>query len=66
MNVCINGKQRTLQKRLTVRQLLQELDYNLLSVALAVNQEFIPRNRHDDTWISEGDDIEIVTARQGG
>ena len=66
MAVRINGKQKTLQKRVTIRQLLLELDYDMLSVAVAVNQEFVPRSIHVDTWISEGDDIEIVSARQGG
>ena len=66
MNIRINGKQKTLKRRLTIRQLLLELDYDMLSVAIALNQEFVPRNIHGDTWISEGDDIEIVTARQGG
>ena len=36
------------------------------TVAVAVNQVFVPRSRHVDTTLKEGDQVEIVAPMQGG
>jgi sulfur carrier protein len=45
--------------------LLSELDYEG-HVAVAVNYDVVPRSRWAETTLSDGDEIEILTPRQGG
>lgn len=46
--------------------LLEELGYGGQKVATAVNGEFVAERRRLETWLSPGDEIEIVAPRQGG
>ena len=66
MNITINGEGKHVRAALTIGELLEELGHPPSGVAVAVNLEFVPRSAQGQTQISEGDDIEIVAARQGG
>lgn len=44
----------------------QAADGNRLGVAVALNADIVPRSRWSTTELQAGDDIEIVTAVQGG
>ncbi|MBS0242870.1 MAG: sulfur carrier protein ThiS [Proteobacteria bacterium] len=46
--------------------LLDELGYADQKVATAVNGDFVPERKRQDTSLSAGDQIEIVAPRQGG
>jgi len=35
-------------------------------VAVAVNEEIVPRSRWDATTLHDGDRVEVLTAAQGG
>jgi sulfur carrier protein len=50
----------------TLPALLDELGYEGGFLAVAVNQEVVPRRRWAERDLAEGDSIEIVTPRQGG
>jgi sulfur carrier protein len=50
----------------TLPALLDELGYEGGFLAVAVNQEVVPRRRWGERDLAEGDSIEIVTPRQGG
>ena len=51
---------------MSVAELLERLKYEEGSVAIAVNEEFVPRSAHGSTQVKEGDDVECVAPRQGG
>ena len=65
MRVIVNGQQREVSS-LSVDALLGELEYEGNHFAIAVNYDVLPRSRWADTQLKNGDEIEIITPRQGG
>ena len=66
MNIHINGESRQIQQATTVSALLEELGLAEKRVAVERNGELVPRSRHADQAIEDGDQIEIVQAIGGG
>jgi sulfur carrier protein len=66
VRVVVNGTPRDLSDGLTVRQLIALLGLDRGPVAVERNNEVVPRARHEDTLLLEGDVIEIVHFVGGG
>jgi sulfur carrier protein len=64
MRVTVNGEARDIAAA-SVDALLAELDY-AGHVAVAVNFDVVPRGKWAETPLEAGDEIEIITPRQGG
>jgi len=62
----LNGQARRLPAPLTVAALVAAEGLGGKRVAVEVNQEIVPRSRHGETQIHEGDRVEIVGAIGGG
>ena len=65
MRVIINGEQREINSA-SVAALLSELEYEGTHFAIAVNYDVLPKSRWAETPLKAGDEIEIITPRQGG
>ena len=65
MRVIVNGEPREVAAS-TVDALLRELDYQGQHFAVAVNLDVVPKTRWGDAALNNGDEIEIITPRQGG
>lgn len=65
MRVIVNGEQREIAAS-SVDALLSELDYAGTHFAIAVNFDVVPKSRWAATALKAGDEIEIITPRQGG
>jgi sulfur carrier protein len=65
MRVTVNGEQREIAAQ-RVDALLSELDYEGNHFAIAVNYDVLPKSRWAETALKPGDEIEIITPRQGG
>ena len=65
MRVIVNGEQREVAS-CSVDALLSELEYEGTHFAIAVNYDVLPRSRWAQTPLKTGDEIEIITPRQGG
>ena len=65
MNIRVNGEIREVKAR-DLAALLDELDYGDTIVATALNQAFVRRKDRDETILADGDEVEILTPRQGG
>ena len=65
MRVTVNGETRDIAAT-SVDALLRELDYEGSHFAIAVNYDVLPKSRWAETAIKAGDEIEIITPRQGG
>ncbi|MCK1720983.1 sulfur carrier protein ThiS [Bradyrhizobium sp. 141] len=65
MLVIINGEQREVNSG-SVDALLSELDYEGTHFAIALNYDVVPKSRWAETPLKAGDEIEIITPRQGG
>lgn len=68
MRVQLNGEPITLRPGINIEALLQQLqiDPQQVGIAVAINRRVIPRAQWRETLLSEGDQIELVYARQGG
>jgi sulfur carrier protein len=65
MRVIVNGEAREIASA-RVDALLGELDYEGTHFAIALNFDVLPRSRWAETALNNGDEIEIITPRQGG
>ena len=65
MRVTVNGEPREILS-VSVDALLAELDYEGTHFAIAVNYDVLPKSRWAETKLKTGDEIEIITPRQGG
>ena len=65
MRVTVNGEARDLSST-DVAALLSELDYEGSHFAIALNYDVVPKSRWSETPLKAGDEIEIITPRQGG
>jgi sulfur carrier protein len=69
MNVLVNGETREIEHdgELSVDELLSRLDVaQRTGIAVAVNFAVVPKSRWAVEQVSDGDEIEIVRATQGG
>lgn len=66
MQLWVNGEQRQVEASTTVKELLATLGLGDTLVAVERNEEVIPRAKHDDTVLLEGDRIEVVHFVGGG
>jgi sulfur carrier protein len=66
MQLTINGESRETADNITIAALLEELKLSGKPVAVEVNLELIPRQRHAEHRLVEGDRLEIVTLVGGG
>ena len=65
MRVIVNGEQREINAS-RIDALLSELEYEGTHFAIAVNYDVLPKSRWSQTQLQAGDEIEIITPRQGG
>ena len=65
MQVTVNGEQREVNAS-RVDALLSELEYEGTHFAIALNYDVVPKSRWAETHLKAGDEIEIITPRQGG
>jgi sulfur carrier protein len=65
MRVTVNGEAREIASS-HVDALLNELEYEGTHFAIALNFDVLPKSRWSQTALKNGDEIEIITPRQGG
>lgn len=65
MRVTVNGEAREISS-VSVDALLGELEYEGTHFAIALNYDVVPKSRWAETELKAGDEIEIITPRQGG
>ena len=65
MRVIVNGEPREIRAA-SVDALLAELEYEGTHFAIALNYDVVPKSRWAETALKPGDEIEIITPRQGG
>jgi sulfur carrier protein len=78
MNITLNGSHHTVADDASITTLISQItgrplaangqatDGQKLGVAVAHNSEVVPRSQWFVTALAEGDDVELVTAVQGG
>lgn len=66
MEIFVNGDSRQIQETCSVQQLIEEMGLSGQRLALEINEEIVPKSRHDEHYFNEGDKVEIVNAIGGG
>lgn len=66
MQLTVNGEPRTFPAPLSVAGLVEHLGLTGKRIAVERNGEIVPRGRHAETTLAEGDVLEIVVAVGGG
>jgi sulfur carrier protein len=66
VQIVFNGQTREVSPGTTVAALLAELGLSPRQVAVEVNQELVPRARHDRHQLAQDDQLEVVTLVGGG
>ena len=66
MTLTVNGDPRELLPGTTLAELVTQLVPSAQGVAAAINGEVVPRRAWAATALAERDQVEVVTAVQGG
>jgi sulfur carrier protein len=66
VQITLNGQQVILETSCSVQQLLEKRGLHRSPCAVEDNRELVPKRRHEQHIIAEGDQIEIVTLVGGG
>jgi sulfur carrier protein ThiS len=62
----VNGENLEIDKHLNAQDLITQLGYQNQRIALEVNENIIPKSKHPEFTLNEGDKIEIIKAVGGG
>jgi sulfur carrier protein len=66
VSITVNGETRQLPPGATLADVVSQLTESPKGIAAAVNGEVVPRRAWPATGLAERDQVEIVTAVQGG
>ena len=66
MRMTINGEPRDVPDGATIAELLAELELRTDGLALALNEDVVPRTEHTVRRLRDGDRVEIIVAVAGG
>jgi sulfur carrier protein len=66
LTIVLNGQARPVPAGTSVAELLSELSIAVGHVAVEVNLELVPRARHAQQQLADGDRVEVVTLVGGG
>ena len=65
IDVLCNGESKRLDAGQTLAEHLPQLT-QACDFAVAINEVFVPKSAYAETWLADGDRIELVIPMQGG
>jgi sulfur carrier protein len=66
IGITINGERRQFEAPISCAELIEKLELAGKRIALERNGEIVPRSRHAQEPLADGDKLEIVVAVGGG
>jgi sulfur carrier protein len=66
MKITVNDKEQMIEEAMTVRQLLELKGFGNAPCAVEVNRRIVPKRKHEEYALHDGDRVEIVTLVGGG
>lgn len=66
MQIIVNGTPKQAPEHLTLAELLQELELNPETTIVELNRNIIQRKDYSETYLDEGDKLELVRVVGGG
>ena len=66
--IILNGEERIIPREMNIMELLEEVGvkYREVGLAVAVNEEIVPKSEYKSKVVKEGDKVEIVHLVGGG
>ncbi|HHT0592614.1 TPA: sulfur carrier protein ThiS [Legionella anisa] len=66
MIIYVNDKPLTLDTSCTLQEMLAQREEIAAHVAIAINNQFVPKSMFSSTILCEGDRIDLIVPMQGG
>jgi len=66
MQITLNGQAHQLGEQLSLAELVRQVSDRETGIAVAVNAAVVPRSAWPSTTVVDGDQVDVVTAVQGG
>ncbi len=66
IEISVNSESKQIDDRKTLAELLGEWGFESQRVAVAVNEDFVPRSTYSDVSLQAGDRVDVVAPVQGG
>lgn len=68
MEIVVNGEQQQFEGEMKVAEMLTAIgvDPNMPGIAVAVNLSVVRRGEWLNVVVKNGDEVDVITARQGG
>ena len=66
MLIEVNGEKKELNHSQVLAEAIQHWGYTGAAIAVACNDEFVPRSRYATLQLQDGDRLDIVAPMQGG
>jgi sulfur carrier protein len=66
VTLTVNGAAKIVPEGCTLTELVRDLGLERNPIAIELNRQVVPRDRHGETRLAEGDRLEIVTLVGGG
>lgn len=64
--VLFNGESRPIPEPISIRQFLEQMGLLGMRVAVERNGVVVPRSLHEQTFLTDGDRLEVIVAVGGG
>ena len=66
IEVSVNSESRQVDNRRNLAELLGDWGFDCQRVAVAVNEDFVPRSTYANVSLQAGDRVDVVAPVQGG
>jgi sulfur carrier protein len=66
INIQLNGEPQQVAAQCSISQLLQNLALDVQRIAVERNQKILPKSQYANTYLTAGDQLEIIQAIGGG
>jgi sulfur carrier protein len=66
ITVSLNNESRECSSEQTLSQLLMQWGFDSAKVAIAVNEDFVPRSQYESYCLENGDQVDVLAPVQGG
>ncbi|WP_295421722.1 sulfur carrier protein ThiS [Sulfurovum sp.] len=66
MTIIVNGESKQIADQMSIAELITFLGFSEKIGAVACNMTFVPSDSYEKTFLSEGDEVEILAPVCGG
>ena len=64
--ITLNGRPKETREGTTLEEILCRIEGDISAAAVALNEAFLPKEKHAETILNDGDTVEVVSPHPGG